>query len=158
MILIFRPNCFFQACFLKVRLQHPHRPGIGHCAYVGWAANKSFEVLKFNFKFPRARTFELFRARSRLYRSQILQVKTRWKALAEIYTMHSFAPFWNPLAKNGEKRAWPKQPRKGDNERPFSSSSLPSTSAKGGCAEKLTRMKIECANDIWSPNHLCTVL
>ena len=25
--------------------------------------------------------------------SQILQVNTRWKALAEIYTMHSFAPF-----------------------------------------------------------------
>ena len=31
-------------------------------------------------------------ARSRLYRSQILQVNTRWNALAEIYTMHSFAP------------------------------------------------------------------
>ena len=31
--------------------------------------------------------------RSRLYRSQILQVNIRWKALAEIYTMHSFAPF-----------------------------------------------------------------
>ena len=46
---------------------------------------------------------KLWRARSRLYRSQILQVytivvhvNTRWKALAEIYTMHSFAPFWNP--------------------------------------------------------------
>ena len=51
-------------------------------------------------------------ARSRLYRRRFLQVNTRWKALAEIYTMHSFAPFWNPLAKNGEKRAWPKQPRK----------------------------------------------
>ena len=35
------------------------------------------------------------RARSRLYRSQILQVNTRWKALVEIYTMHSFAPFSN---------------------------------------------------------------
>ena len=34
-------------------------------------------------------------ARSRLYRSQILQVNTRWKALAEIYTMHSFAPLCN---------------------------------------------------------------
>ena len=32
---------------------------------VGWAANKNFEILKFEFKFPRARTFELFRARSR---------------------------------------------------------------------------------------------
>ena len=35
-------------------------------------------------------------ARSRLYRSQILQVNTRWKALVEIYKMHCFAPFWNP--------------------------------------------------------------
>ena len=34
-------------------------------------------------------------ARSRLYRRRFLQVNTRWKALAEIYTMHSFAPFWN---------------------------------------------------------------
>ena len=34
-------------------------------------------------------------ARSRLYRSRFLQVNTRWKALAEIYTMHSFAPLWN---------------------------------------------------------------
>ena len=65
----------------------------GVSAWVFWAANKRFEISKFKFKFPRARTFELFRARSRLYRSQILQVNTRWKALAEIYTMHSFAPF-----------------------------------------------------------------
>ena len=36
-----------------------------------WAANKSFEILKFKFKFPTARTFELFRARSRLYRSRL---------------------------------------------------------------------------------------
>ena len=36
-------------------------------------------------------------ARSRLYRRRFLQVNTRWKALAEIYTMHSFAPFsWDP--------------------------------------------------------------
>ena len=34
-------------------------------------------------------------ARSRLYRRRFLQVNTRWKALAEIYTMHSFAPFSN---------------------------------------------------------------
>ena len=34
-------------------------------------------------------------ARSRLYRSRFFQVNTRWKALAEIYTMHSFAPFSN---------------------------------------------------------------
>ena len=36
---------------------------------------------------------KLYRARYRLYRSQILQENMRWKALAEIYTMHSFAPF-----------------------------------------------------------------
>ena len=34
---------------------------------------------------------KLDRTRSRLYRSQILQVTMRLKALAEIYTMHSFA-------------------------------------------------------------------
>ena len=40
---------------------------------------------------------EFHRARSRLYRSQVLQVNTHWKALAEIYTMHSFASFsWDP--------------------------------------------------------------
>ena len=38
---------------------------------------------------------KLYKARSRLYRSQFLQVNTRWKALTEIYTMHSFAPFFN---------------------------------------------------------------
>ena len=48
------------------------------------------------------RAGKLYNARSRLYRSQILQVKTRWKALAEIYTMHSFAPFWNRIPKNEE--------------------------------------------------------
>ena len=34
-------------------------------------------------------------ARSQLYRSQILQVNMRWRPLAEIYPMHSFAPFSN---------------------------------------------------------------
>ena len=55
-------------------------------------------ILKFqsvSSKFPRARTCELVGARSRLYRSQILQVNMRWKALAEIYTMHSFALLCN---------------------------------------------------------------
>ena len=37
---------------------------------------------------------ELQTARYRLYRSQILQQNMRWKALTEIYTMHSFAPVW----------------------------------------------------------------
>ena len=35
----------------------------------------------------------LYRDRSRLYRSESLQENMRWKALAEMYTMHSFAPF-----------------------------------------------------------------
>ena len=34
-------------------------------------------------------------ARSLLYRRRFLQVNTRWKALAKIYTMHSFAPLSN---------------------------------------------------------------
>ena len=40
----------------------------------------------------RTRLANLCRARSRLYRRRFLQVNTRWKALAEIHTMHSFAP------------------------------------------------------------------
>ena len=73
-----------------------NKVGKNHNAYKSdWVANKRFEISKFKFKIPRARTCELHRARSRLYRSQILQVNTRWKALAEIYTMHSFAPFSN---------------------------------------------------------------
>ena len=44
-------------------------------------------------------------ARSRLYRRRFLQVNTRLKALAEIYTMHSFARlcnlnFWSNFAKH----------------------------------------------------------
>ena len=34
---------------------------------------------------------KLYRARSRLYRNEILQENMRLKALAEIYTLHSFA-------------------------------------------------------------------
>ena len=48
--------------------------------------------------------------------------------------------------KTGEKRTWPKQPRKSENERPLSSSStLLRTSAKGGCKEKIARIKNEYA-------------
>ena len=38
---------------------------------------------------------KLYRARSRLYRNEILQENMRLKALAEIYTMHSFAQLCN---------------------------------------------------------------
>ena len=40
-------------------------------------------------------TGKLDKARSRLSRSQILQINTLVKALAEIYSMHSFAPLSN---------------------------------------------------------------
>ena len=60
-------------------------------------------------------TLSNWRARTRLYRSQNLQISMRWKALAEIYKMHSFAPFWNRIPKKqekrGEKRTWSRQPR-----------------------------------------------
>ena len=48
--------------------------------------------------------------RYRLHRSQILQENMRWKALAEMYTMHSFTLFWNPytvLESNPKKRGKP---------------------------------------------------
>ena len=38
---------------------------------------------------------KLYRARSRRYRNKILQENMRLKALAEIYTMHSFAQLRN---------------------------------------------------------------
>ena len=41
------------------------------------------------------RAGKLYKAPSRLYRSQMLQVNIRWKALAEIYTM-PLHRFWNP--------------------------------------------------------------
>ena len=66
---------------------------------VNWAASKRFQISKLKFRFPRARTYDLIRARSRLYRSQSLQENTRWntrwKALIEIYTTDSFGPFSN---------------------------------------------------------------
>ena len=45
-------------------------------------------------------TTKLRGARSRLYRRRFLQANTRWKALAEIYTMHSFVPFYRSLISN----------------------------------------------------------
>ena len=61
---------------------------------------------KFRSSSSKFRELELqnFRARSRLYRSQILQVNTCWKALPEIYTMHSFAPFSNSDSSRRQRR------------------------------------------------------
>ena len=53
-----------------------------------WTSVRSEVNIELNFP-PKLRG-----ARSRLYRRRFLQVNTRWKALAEIYTMHSFAPFF----------------------------------------------------------------
>ena len=82
-------------------------------------------------------------ARSRLYRSEFLQVNTRWKALAEVYTMHSFAPLWNPQSKNGEKRTWPKQPRKKEKTRKREANKRSTTShlelQRRGLQEKIAR-------------------
>ena len=41
------------------------------------------------------RSGKLYRKHSRLYRNKIVQENMRWKALAETYTMHSFAPISN---------------------------------------------------------------
>ena len=74
--------------------------------------------------------------------------------------MHSFAPFWNPQSKSRAKKNLAKtRPRKIENERPITSSTLFGTSAKGGWLQrkKTARMKIELlfeyACDIWSPSY-----
>ena len=61
------------------------------------------------------RAGKLYKARSRLYRSHILQVNMRWKALAEIYTMHSLAPFWNPQSKTAP--FWNRIPKNEENHK-----------------------------------------
>ena len=40
---------------------------------------------------------KLYKARSRLYRNEVLQQNMRLKALAEIYKMHSFAQLYNHI-------------------------------------------------------------
>ena len=79
---------------------------------VYWAANKRFEFSKSKFKFPRARTYELVRARSRLYRSQILQVicvGKLWPTSTKCTPLHRF---WNPQSKTGEKEPRQNNPEK----------------------------------------------
>ena len=53
-----------------VRVLHPSRKKGALSTEAHWAANKRFEISKFKFKFPRARTYELIRARSRPYQNQ----------------------------------------------------------------------------------------
>ena len=47
----------------------------GHETDANWAANKSLEISKFKFKFPRARTFEFFRDRSPLHQAKFCASK-----------------------------------------------------------------------------------
>ena len=51
------------------------------------------------------RSGKFYRARSRLYRRRFVQVNTRWKALAEIYTMYSFAQLCCLIFAFGEFRS-----------------------------------------------------
>ena len=55
----------------------------------------------------------------------------RWKALAEINTMHSFAPFWNRIPKNEEnhegKSTWSNPGKTGQEKLISGRNSLPST-------------------------------
>ena len=64
----------------------------------GWNSRSATQTFTATWGICRRRAGKLSklnRARSQLYRSQILQENMRWKALAETYTMHSFAPFSN---------------------------------------------------------------
>ena len=54
------PILGYLTAFVSVKLRMVQHDVRGN--NVDWAANKSFEISKFKFKFPRARTFELFRA------------------------------------------------------------------------------------------------
>ena len=82
-------------------------------------------------------------------------VHTRWKALAEIYTMHSFAPFWNPKSKNGEKGPGqnnPEKRRKQENERPISGpqQATENFSERGFKKKSRAKIKNDYAEQIWS--------
>ena len=100
--LLFR--CAIACCRKKERsLRRTRGGGAGSSAAVKRAATSSPPRTYRSRRSPRTcrsprtwrictrRAGKLNKARSRLYRSHILQLSMRWKALAEIYTMHSFA-------------------------------------------------------------------
>ena len=75
-----------------MRWMHPQQKAWPHCSSTPglkhtWAANFILRSIHSGMRI----LTKLDRARSRLYRSQILQANMRLKALVEIYTMHSFA-------------------------------------------------------------------
>ena len=93
---VFRKNGEMLTAKMKSPAPSPAGSFSGEATGGGWADVRlaQDDVLRQD-----ARSGKLDRARSRLYQSQILQENMRWKALAEIYTMPSFAPFWNRIPK-----------------------------------------------------------
>ena len=95
--------------------------GRGHEGAI-WAT-RGIRNWKLNGKLNSPRKFKS--PRYCLYRSQILQETMRWKALAESYTMHSFAPFLESIItvlesiseKWGKKDLAKTTPKKGENKK-----------------------------------------
>ena len=90
-------TCEDFACIQQVRIAEIFTEGRQDDAEnVDTVASSSFLGRKYGIRISMI-SYIRIRARSRLYRSQILQINTRWKALAkkkalaETYIMHSFA-------------------------------------------------------------------
>ena len=90
------------------RLKHPYpcasrtSPSAGQprpplCSGIAHGTNPPRALSQNSYGICTRRAGKLYRARSRLYRRRFLQVNMRWKALAEIYTMHSFALLSNEV-------------------------------------------------------------
>ena len=62
---------------------------------VCWVANKSFEISKFKFNISESSNLRTSQGSFSAVSKPNFASKYRWKALSEIYTMHSFAPFSN---------------------------------------------------------------
>ena len=73
------------------RIPHEHGRNLPRCRtrLLAWASHFEPSTGRLNIR------SDLRRARSRLYRSEVLQENMRLKALTEIYTMHSFAQLGN---------------------------------------------------------------
>ena len=69
----------------------PVQPAAQMPPTTGWAVEVG-SLARRTWASPAGFRTKLWTARSRLYQSEILQENMRLKALAEIYTMHPFAP------------------------------------------------------------------
>ena len=98
----------------KVSTPWPCRPrGWKSCPECRWGAPAATSGWGYRWKIESLGDSKIkfwgFRARFQLYWNQILQENTRWKALAEIYTMHAFAPFsWNPSGWRNTRKVAPR--------------------------------------------------